>query len=47
MHVDFYDLPQYVGPAVTKISEFLANHLEPTRQPVGAAAAGTNEGDQP
>jgi fermentation-respiration switch protein FrsA (DUF1100 family) len=26
-HFDFYDRPQYVGPAVTKINEFLTNHL--------------------
>jgi fermentation-respiration switch protein FrsA (DUF1100 family) len=27
MHFDFYDLPQYVGPAVTKINEFFTIHL--------------------
>ena len=26
-HFDFYDRPQYVGPAVTKIDEFFTNHL--------------------
>jgi fermentation-respiration switch protein FrsA (DUF1100 family) len=26
-HFDFYDRPQYVGPAVTKINEFFANNL--------------------
>ena len=36
IHVDFYDCPQYVGLAVTKIDEFLASHLDATRHPVGA-----------
>jgi fermentation-respiration switch protein FrsA (DUF1100 family) len=26
-HFDFYDRPEYVGPAVTKINEFFTNHL--------------------
>jgi uncharacterized protein len=26
-HFDFYDQPEYVGPAVTKINEFFTNHL--------------------
>jgi hypothetical protein len=26
-HFDFYDRPQYAGPAVTKINEFFAKHL--------------------
>src|ERR671918_2412090 len=25
-HFDFYDRPQYVGPAITKITEFFTNH---------------------
>ena len=25
-HFDFYDRPQYVGPAITKINEFFTNH---------------------
>jgi fermentation-respiration switch protein FrsA (DUF1100 family) len=27
MHFDFYDLPRYVGPAVTRINEFFTIHL--------------------
>jgi hypothetical protein len=26
-HFDFYDRPQYVGPAITKINEFFTKHL--------------------
>jgi fermentation-respiration switch protein FrsA (DUF1100 family) len=26
-HFDFYDRPQYVGPAITRINEFFTNHL--------------------
>jgi hypothetical protein len=35
MHFDFYDRPEYVGPAVTKINEFLTNH-----QPIAGAGEG-------
>jgi fermentation-respiration switch protein FrsA (DUF1100 family) len=37
-HFDFYDLPEYVEPAVARIDIFFRAHLSPSRGAVDAAA---------
>jgi hypothetical protein len=39
MHNDLYDKPEYVGPAVQKLTEFFTKNLDPAAAPAEVVSA--------